>query len=425
MGGFKNLRMFVKLMLGFLAVVAILAGISIFAVSQLEKVNQTSTDMEAIWMPLARHVAEMNTAQADFRRAELQHVLSTEDKEMDNYEKRMEKATARLESAAKEYEKVVASAEERKIYGDIRDAWKGYLQEHAKIRVFSRANQNDQARDATRGESAKAYARMQEGMEKLTELATQGGKEASHRGDEMYAHARSMLVGASVSGAVLAMLIAWALAQAVTGPLRKCMSFAGAMAVGDLTHTLDIDQKDEIGQMVKALNQVGDAERTISGLAAKLAVGELNVDIKERSDKDELMRSLAALVTAERSVTDTAAKLALGDLDVNVAPRSSGDELLQALGRLIAAEENVAGISERLAEGDLTVSVTPRSDKDRLMRSLAAMVQALTGVVTETQVGPSRSRRAARSFRPPPSPCPRGPRNRLPAWRRSPPPWRR
>ena len=30
MGGFKNLRMFVKLMLGFLAVVAILAGVSIF-----------------------------------------------------------------------------------------------------------------------------------------------------------------------------------------------------------------------------------------------------------------------------------------------------------------------------------------------------------------------------------------------------------
>ena len=242
----------------------------------------------------------------------------------------------------------------------------------------------------------------------------------------MYAHSRTMLVSSSVGGAVLAMLIAWALAQAVTGPLRKCMSFAGAMAVGDLTHTLDIEQKDEIGQMVKALNQVGDAERTIAGLAGKLAVGELNVDIRERSDKDELMRSLAALVAAERSVTDTAAKLALGDLDVNVAPRSAGDELLQALGRLIAAEENVAGISERLAQG--------RPDRDRHPPLEPGPAHALPG-----RNGPGPDPRGHRdpgrngtglggqrgAFGHLPVRVPGGHGNRPPAWRRSRPPWRR
>jgi len=71
----------------------------------------------------------------------------------------------------------------------------------------------------------------------------------------------------AMSGAALLLGIAAALliTRGITGPVRKGVDFASAMAQGDFTHDLDIDQKDEIGDLATALNTMLHKLRGVVG----------------------------------------------------------------------------------------------------------------------------------------------------------------
>jgi len=51
----------------------------------------------------------------------------------------------------------------------------------------------------------------------------------------------------------LGMIFAWMISRAIVGPLKKGLLFAESIAEGDLTATIDVNQKDETGQLVSAL----------------------------------------------------------------------------------------------------------------------------------------------------------------------------
>ncbi|SIQ51326.1 methyl-accepting chemotaxis protein [Alkalispirochaeta americana] len=61
-----------------------------------------------------------------------------------------------------------------------------------------------------------------------------------------------------ILGVTLALVLGMLLTRAITGPVYKGVSFAQELAKGDLTTTLDIDQKDEIGILAKALQEMRD-----------------------------------------------------------------------------------------------------------------------------------------------------------------------
>ncbi|SMF15562.1 HAMP domain-containing methyl-accepting chemotaxis protein [Desulfovibrio gilichinskyi] len=81
-----------------------------------------------------------------------------------------------------------------------------------------------------------------------------------------------------LTGACIALLIgivtAFLLTKGITGPINKGVSFAQQMAKGDFTRTLDIDQKDEIGILAAALN---DMVRKLSAVVADVGKSSENV----------------------------------------------------------------------------------------------------------------------------------------------------
>ena len=66
-----------------------------------------------------------------------------------------------------------------------------------------------------------------------------------------------------VVGAILAIGLGVILTAGITGPVRKGVEFAQRMAEGDFTEHLEVDQKDEIGVLAKALNDMVSKLRSI------------------------------------------------------------------------------------------------------------------------------------------------------------------
>ena len=87
--------------------------------------------------------------------------------------------------------------------------------------------------------------------------------------------AQSIVIATIAIAVVLGILIALFLASLITTPISKGVAFAQSLAAGDLTAELDVDQKDEIGNLAAALiamrNQIGSVIQEVRGGADNLA----------------------------------------------------------------------------------------------------------------------------------------------------------
>ncbi len=107
-----------------------------------------------------------------------------------------------------------------------------------------------------------------------------------------------LLTGACIS-LLIGIVTAFLLTKGITGPVNKGVSFAQMMAKGDFTRTLDIDQKDEIGVLAGALN---DMVSKLSAVVTEVGMSSENV----ASGSEELSATAESL---SESSTEQAANV--------------------------------------------------------------------------------------------------------------------
>ena len=77
--------------------------------------------------------------------------------------------------------------------------------------------------------------------------------------------ASSVMLGGLAVAVVLGIVVAVMLTRMITRPIIQGVSFAEAMSKGDFTQTLEVYQKDEVGQLAGALNNMVDKLRGVVG----------------------------------------------------------------------------------------------------------------------------------------------------------------
>ncbi|MBF0309376.1 MAG: HAMP domain-containing protein [Magnetococcales bacterium] len=72
-----------------------------------------------------------------------------------------------------------------------------------------------------------------------------------------------IIIGTIVVAVVVGVIIALFLASLITSPIIKGVAFARSVAEGDLTAVVEVDQKDEIGQLAEALREMVTKLRSV------------------------------------------------------------------------------------------------------------------------------------------------------------------
>jgi CHASE3 domain sensor protein len=214
-----------RLMLAFGLVLALTGVLGILSVVQLDRVNQTSTELEVNWLPSTRMAGDLNTATSDFRIAELQHVLSVEETTMAGFEKDLANIGASIDRTLAAYAKLVSSPAEQALFDQFKSSWTEYLAENKKLIALSRANQTEEAKQLSRGKAQQEFDEASGALVKLVELNVAGGVAASQHGDALFANARStifaLLAVAIVLGLVFSSVIARGLVRQLGGDLAR------------------------------------------------------------------------------------------------------------------------------------------------------------------------------------------------------------
>jgi methyl-accepting chemotaxis protein len=132
--------------------------------------------------------------------------------------------------------------------------------------------------------------------------------------------ANGIIVGFIAVAIVLGIVMALFIARGIVLPLRKGLSFAQKVSDGDLTQRIAVDQKDEIGQLAKALNNMSQnllevmsgiqgASEQVASSSEELAAAAENLSsgaTEQAANLEETSASIEQLTASVQANTENA-----------------------------------------------------------------------------------------------------------------------
>ncbi|MBF0180130.1 MAG: methyl-accepting chemotaxis protein [Magnetococcales bacterium] len=115
------------------------------------------------------------------------------------------------------------------------------------------------------------------------------------------------ILGATVVVVLIGSLIGSLIRRAIVRALTRAVAFARTIAQGDLTATIDLDQKDEVGQLADALREMAGRLREVIGevsaAAAQVAIGSNEIANTANSLSQGVTEQSAAVETTSSAMT--------------------------------------------------------------------------------------------------------------------------
>ncbi|MBF0627659.1 MAG: HAMP domain-containing protein [Magnetococcales bacterium] len=172
----------------------------------------------------------------------------------------------------------------------------------------------------------------------------------------------TMIASASIGAVLIGLLIALWLTKLIVSALTKGVAFAQRIAQGDLTATIDLDQKDEVGQLANALKEMAAKLREVIG-EVSIAAAQVSAGSNEISNAAQNLSQGATEQAASIEETSSAMEEMSSNIQQNTDNANTTQNISQkaskdaaeggvAVGEAVTAMKEIAskiGIIEEIA----------------------------------------------------------------------------
>ena len=300
------MKLATKLSLAFGTLTLLIVGLGLFSLMQMNKINETSTEIARNWLPSIVNVEEMNTLISDFRIYEVQHIYSEDERELRAYEQRLNENVSSYREKQRVYETLLSLPEERRLFDQYLRLHQRYMEIHANILKMSQQMKTAEAIAILNGESRTVFVEMNGIIGKLVAINVQGGAKASNDGDALYANAQklvtSLLVLATLLGVGVTIYIVRDTLRLLGKDPGELGIIARSVAAGNLELKAEgrpvgvyndiLSMVDNLKKNIEAAHQESDRARAESE-RARVAMGQAETAGREAQAKTETMLKAA------------------------------------------------------------------------------------------------------------------------------------
>ena len=315
---FHNLKLSSKLLLSFAAILVLTALIGLLSIVQLDRVNQTGTDLARQWLPATRTAMEVKYQLQRYRSQEQQHVLSASPEEAATYEQTMPKLWDGLQQNVELLNKFLNTDDDKRLHAEIVQAMGQYNQVHDKAIRLSREQQTAEATALLRGEALTISRSINSKVDVLFEHINTGADTADKLGDEIYTASRNLIWAIVAISMAAGLALAIFIARLISRPLNHAVELAQAVAGGDLSRRIEATSTDETGQLLQALKQMNDSlvqivaqihqgSDSIATATQQIATGNQDLSSRTEQQASSLEETAASLEELTSTVKQNAA----------------------------------------------------------------------------------------------------------------------
>ena len=399
----RNVKIAPRLLIGFLVIAALSAGMGTYAASNVKQVgNSVNIMYEDMLLPV-RTVSTL-TDTFDAGCIDLRHALLADDNNMTVYVSTLQSNSMKYTSTLSMLESLV-SDDAKESYQTMKAAYDKYgeLYQQAISKIES-GNKQEVYQDIMRfGDLRTAEGNVSKALSDLKYSLTENATAEARMSQEKAANVFLITIGIAGGVLVLSVLIGIFMARGFSRPIKRLTANVKRLAAGETNFEMSqATSKDEIGEMREAvstiLGSIKELESDTDTLIEAAMEGQLSVRADAEKHQGTYRRiieginaTLDATIEPIKESADVLGEIAQGNLDVSVAGDFKGDFALikdalnsttESLRRYI---DEITDILNSIANGDMTVSVTSefKGSFVTLKESLNQSIESFNSVLSD------------------------------------------
>jgi len=367
MNWFKNLNAMPRLMSSFGVLLALTLGIGYLAISNLSKANDRVDYLYHVDMVGSTHADGITIDVTTIRGDDLNAMYRASDSAaVATAEKDEIAMAAELHANLDEADKLFVTKRGMEQLAIIRKALPDY--ERAQADLFRALKAKDMtAADAALASAVQFRSTILGASDVARTLKTDHAEEEFQANSQAYQSARTLMLGAAAISLVLGILLSIVIARGFSLPLGQAVIVLEKVADGDLTVTLDVNTKDEVGRMAGALNraveklsttlqEVAESAASASSSSQQLAAASEAISSgaqEQAASLEETSASLEEITATVRQSADNAnqaSQLAVSSKDSAMQGQEVVSKAITAMSEINAASAKISDIISTIDE---------------------------------------------------------------------------
>jgi len=349
-----------KLVFAFACLLVLMALLAAFAARQLSSVNDQTESLLNYRLPGVRDSLRMAQQVTLFRQREFR-VLISSDQQLPDAAERIERARKGFEDASRSYAAAIADTDERRLYDNAVEGWKGYVAVSDAAMAAARSGRRDETLTLITDDAAgRRFNDLQARLQKLSDYNDDRAKTDAAEARRIFERGWEGIVGCLALALCAAVFLCWVIANAIARPLREAVKVAEAVSGGDLTRSPSSEGRDEVAQLTRALGsmvtrlrdvvtEVRGGVEAVSTASTEIAAG--NIDLSQRTEEQASNLQQTAASMEELTVTvKTNAENARTASQLATTATESARRGGEVVGNVVATMQDITESSRKIAD---------------------------------------------------------------------------
>jgi methyl-accepting chemotaxis protein len=299
-------------------------ALGMFAVGRIGAIQKSTNEVASEALPKIYLIGQvMSNAQASHSLL-YQHINSSDKQEMADIERKIQAYSEKNGALLSQLQKLLNTEKGREIFAEQTSARETYnvaRDEVLKVSRLGTPESNKQAMQLMKSKCEPAMAKRIEVQTKMVEAQKEYADNTTTEAQSTVSSARIGIFICLGVAVLIAIGIALFTVRSIVRPLASAVEVVHQVAQGELPDNVDVSSRDELGQMLTALNNMTGNLRKAAEIAVKISEGDLTVEATALSEKDVLgqaqKRMLENLRRTVLKVAESASSVASGSEEMS------------------------------------------------------------------------------------------------------------
>lgn len=399
---FNNLKLKQKLISAFILVALFMVIVGVLGISNMKKINENAVLMHDYNLESIKILTTVKQNITDLRTSLLRIVyVQNSDELQDTLKKDVEKIQNDNKQIIEKYEKDLESEEEKPILAQFKNNLEAYNNAFNLLIKYADEKKFEEA-DANYSKVNEIKTKVYEDIDKLIKLNTDQADHSYKENNNTYMSSLYITIAVISVGVIIAIILGLLISIIISKQIGHVLSFAKSIGEGDLTQTINIESKDEIGNMAKALNQAGSNMRNliseVIGSASDISATseELSATTQEISSRMEVASE------SSEQIAKGAQDLSATTEEVSASTEEIGATINELNNKANEADVSVKAIKKRalevkdkatknIQEGNMIydekrANIIKAIEEGKIVEEVKTMADSIANIATQTNL---------------------------------------
>ncbi len=396
-----------RLAAGFGALLLLLIGLGVFALYEMSKMDDISTEINEDWLPGVRAVGDLGTSMMRYRVFTLRVAADEDPVMVEQNIERLQAIKSDVRNNQERYQTVINTPEEKKVYDRFVEAQSEYF-ENADILVdYAREGDFGSAMGIVNIALGGPADRMAEALRELSQINQEGSRAADAHAHEVFAQAQTGVIAAILVALLFGIGLAVFLTRSILQPLNQALDNAETIAAGDLSQSIDVKGNDEPARLLNslavmrenlrsAISQISNSSTQLASATEELSSVAEDASRSLQEQTDEIQQAASAVTEMTAAVEEVARNAT----ETSESSSESASATKDGLAKVRETRKSIQFMTDEIGKTSESVNglAEQANDIGKVMDVILAIAEQTNLLALNAAIEAARAGEAGRGF---------------------------